>query len=161
MKNRCQNGTQKIMKWTKNATKINKKVEGEEERRGRGAERRGEERRARARTRKEKKGGPFWRRGDFWANQRWEGEVYPTLKGGTSWHPARPSFGWLGPPRDHFCLDPIFRIRFTLIFNGLSFPFGLVLIDFPCFLHSFVEHEFGIDFVSILGWVLLSFLMCF
>jgi len=74
------------MKWTKNATKINKKVEGEEERRGRGAERRGEERRARARTRKEKKGGPFWRRGDFWANQRWEGEVYPTLKGGTpSW----------------------------------------------------------------------------
>ena len=59
-------------------------MEGEEERRGRGAERRGEERRARARTRKEKKGGPFWRRGDFWANQRWEGEVYPTLKGGTA-----------------------------------------------------------------------------
>ena len=99
------------MKWTKNATKINEKVEGEEERRGRGAERRGEERRARARTRKEKKGGPFWRRGDFWANQRWEGEVYPTLKGGT---PPATSQGWpLGArPPWKLLLDANFRIDF-------------------------------------------------
>ena len=56
MKNRCQNGTQKIIKWTKNATKSMKRWRGGEERGGKGKERRGKKRTAEVRGGKEKKG---------------------------------------------------------------------------------------------------------
>jgi hypothetical protein len=57
MKNRCQNGTQKIMKWTKNATKINEKVEGRrgKGRKGKGKERKREDRRGEGRKGEERK----------------------------------------------------------------------------------------------------------
>jgi hypothetical protein len=57
MKNRYQNGTQKILKWTKNVTKINEKVEGRRRkgRKGKGKERKREDRRGGGRTGEERK----------------------------------------------------------------------------------------------------------
>jgi hypothetical protein len=57
MKNQCQNNTQKIMKLTKNATKIYEKVEGRrgKGRKGKGKERNREDRRGEGRKGEERK----------------------------------------------------------------------------------------------------------
>ena len=82
MKNRCQNGTQKIMKWTKNATKINEKVEGRrgKGRKGKGKERKREDRRGEGRKGEERK--PTGRGGGAPAGQRQLGGGLINLKGG-------------------------------------------------------------------------------
>ena len=96
MKNRCQNGTQKIMKWTKNATKINEKVEGRrgKGRKGKGKERKREDRRGEGRKGEERK--PTGRGGGAPAGQRQLGGGLINLKGGD---PPWPRLGWLVSPR--------------------------------------------------------------
>ena len=88
MKNRCQNGTQKIMKWTKNATKINEKMEG---RRG-----------------KEKKES---QRGEATVQRQLGGGLI-NLKGGGPLATSREYFLRLGPPQNLLFPMPIFASIF-------------------------------------------------
>ena len=108
MKNRCQNGTQKIMKWTKNATKINEKVEGRrgKGRKGKGKERKREDRRGEGRKGEERK--PTGRGDGAPAGQRQLGGSLINLKGGDPLAPAGESFCGSGILRTSF-----FRCQFS------------------------------------------------
>ena len=77
-----QNGTQKLMKLTKNATKINEKVEGRrgKGKKGNGKERKGEDRRGEGRKGEERR--PTGRSGAAPAGQRQLGGGLINLKGG-------------------------------------------------------------------------------
>ena len=59
--------------------------------------------------------------------------------------------------RCNFCIDCF--SSFGDILTPFGLLFGSTFAVFLCFLHNFFEHEICIDFSSILGWMLVSFLM--
>ena len=111
-KNRCQNGFQKITKWTKNESEIYKTVEGTrgKERTGRGKVRRGEGKACK--ERKGTKGRSAETKGGAWPQPRRTGGGLSYLKGGDpSLHQPGYFLGG-GPPRKLLFPIPIFASMF-------------------------------------------------